>query len=143
LTVVTDDDAEALRLVAVVDAKLRRTNAEQRYRRIGDASQLLALGIAPATVKRGRGHPSKTMFDDRQIVQLIWRQKLQAGESFSNSEGKENNPCIVAVARAQGRHVSAVIRQWTNVPAAERQSIEEWLRAELAKRGLLHDRHKK
>lgn len=137
-----DDDAEALRLVTVVKAKLRRAFAEQRYRRIGDASQLLALGIDPVTVKRGRGRPAKTTFSDEQIVQLIWRQKLQAGESFSNSDGKENNPCFVAVARAQGRHVSAIIRQWTNVPDADRRSIEKWLRAVLTKRGLLHSRHK-
>ncbi len=117
--------------------------AERLYKVTGNTSRLLELGIDPATVKRPPYRPSKTMFDDRQIVQLVWKQEYQAGVKFSNNEAREKNPCFLAVAKAQGRHVSAVIRQWRRVPAAERVKIREWLRERLREHGQLHERHKK
>ena len=123
-------------------ARVRKAIAEHYYKRTGNASRLQELGVDAASVKRPAHRPAKTMFDDREIVQLVWSKKYLEGEIFSNVFGIEHNACLVAVAEAQDRHVSAVIRQWKLVPAAERAAIGKWLRELLQAEGLLHKRHK-
>ncbi len=139
----TDEQEKTKRGIDAMVAKIKRAIAEKHYKIIGDKSRLLELGIDPATVRRPPWRPSKTMFDDRQIVHLIWKQKYQAGEKFSNTEGINKNSCFLAVAKAQGRHVSGVIRQWRCVPAAERAAIGEWLRELLREHGALHEHRRK
>lgn len=88
-------------------------------------------------IKRPRGRPKKTLYTDRDIVQLIYKQELQAGIRFTNVAGKENNECFIAVAEHQNVGVDQIVRQYKNVPAKERKKIKEWLRQKLAEHDLL------
>lgn len=129
---------DVLKLILIV----RRSIATTRWIRTGDRVLLDKLGIDPATIKRPRGRPSKTAFTDEQIVQLVWKQKYQAGLPFSNEFGGDLNKCFVAVADAQGRNVGEIRKAWKRVPAAERKKIGDWLSRLLRDEGELHEKFK-
>lgn len=130
---------DVLKLILIV----RRSIATTRWIRTRDRVLLDQLGIDPATIKRPRGQPPKTPFTDEQIVQLVWKQKYQAGLPFSNEHGAYLNQCFVAVADAQGRNVGEIRKAWNRVPAAERKKIGDWLFRLLREEGVRHRRFNK
>lgn len=134
---------KGLLALLALEAALRRSIATTRWIRTGARVLLDKWGINPATIKRPRGRPSKTTFTDEQIVQLVWKQKYQAGLPFSNEHGADLNQCFVAVADAQGRNVGEIREAWKRVPAAERKKIGDWLSRLLREEGVLHQRFNK
>jgi hypothetical protein len=124
-------------------AAIRRSLAMTSWIRTRDRVLLDQLGIDPATIKRPRGRTPKTHFTDKQIVQLVWKQKYQAGLPFSNDLGGDLNRCFVAVADAQGRNVGGIREAWKRVPAAERKQIGAWVLRLLREHGALHQRFSK
>lgn len=99
--------------------------------------------LASGELRRPRGRPPKTKYSPELIVQLVFKQKLQAGLSFTNELGGDNNPCFYTVAYNLGRNVREVRRDFYKVPASRRQEIEKGLRSILEEFGELHPRHRK
>lgn len=125
--------------------KMQLKLAKSVYVRTGKDEALRELGLSYSEIneiERPRGKPSTNMYSDRQIVQLVFKQELQAGKPFTNAKSWENNPCFTAVADYQGRSVRQIREQWKCVPANERQKIRAELKATLEEHGLLHKRHR-
>ncbi|TMO09467.1 hypothetical protein [Pseudoalteromonas sp. S558] len=120
-----------------------RIKAEELYKRTKNPEALLIMGLTDAEIdkiKRKRGQPEKTLYDPRHIVQLVYKQSLQAGVPFTNKAGKEMNECFIAVAEHQGVGVDQIVRQYKKVPMEEREKIKEWLKRTLKKHNKLNNR---
>lgn len=104
---------------------------------------LLLMGRTHAEIdkiNRRKGQPKKTLYKCHQIVQLVYKQNLQAGVAFTNSAGKEFNECFIAVAEHQGVGVNQIVEQYKKVPAEQREKIKNFVRRELAKEKKLYNR---
>lgn len=120
-----------------------RIKAEELYKRTKNPEALLIMGLTYAEIdkiKRKRGQPEKTLYDPRHIVQLVYKQSLQAGVPFVNLAGKELNECFIAVAENQGVSVDQIVRKYKKVPKKEREQIKVWLKRTLKKHNKLHNR---
>lgn len=122
-----------------------RIKAEELYKRTKNPEALLIMGLTYAEIdkiKRKRGKPEKTLYEPRHIVQLVYKQSLQAGVSFSKGKGLgiESNQCFQEVAYHQGVGVDQIVRQYKKVPKEEREKIKEWLKRTLKKHNKLNNR---
>lgn len=125
------------------DLAAARIKAEELYKRTKDPEALLIMGLTYAEIdkiKRKRGKPEKTLYDPRHIVQLVYKQNLQAGVPFTNQAGKEKNLCFIAVAEHQNVGVDQIVRLYKEVPKEEREKIKEWLKRTLKKHNKLNNR---
>lgn len=118
--------------------KIRRSIAIDHYIRFKDRSGLDDLGVSPRSLKRSGGRPPNTKFSNEDIVQLVYKQKWQAGKPFTNANGADNNQCFYGVADAQGLSVSQVREKWKAVPAARRKVIEQRLVQLLRQHKMVH-----
>jgi len=122
----------------------RRYKDSTRVRRLqaqGVKSDI-AREFLEGRVRRPRGAPAKLKMGDEDVVELVFKQKLQAGKPFSNQPDPYWNPCFVGVADAWGVNVNAVRRKFKAVPAARRREIHDWLWRVLEAHGELHPRHR-
>lgn len=125
------------------DLATARIKAEELYKRTKNPEALLIMGLTYAEIdkiKRKRGKPEKTLYDPRHIVQLVYKQSLQAGVEFTNKAGKEKNLCFQEVAEHQGVGVDQIVMQYKKVPKEEREKIKEWLKRTLKKHNKLNNR---
>lgn len=127
------------------DLAAARIKAEELYKRTKNPEALLIMGLTYAEIdkiKRKRGQPEKTLYDPRHIVQLVYKQNLQAGVSFYKltKYGEETNRCFEEVADHQGVGVDQIVRQYKKVPKEEREKIKEWLKRTLIKHNKLNNR---
>lgn len=145
---------------AEVVATIRWWLAIKDYLNFNDKKKLEALiqrdEWKPATVerwlealnsgelKRRRGRPPQVRERPEAIVQLVWKQKLQAGLPFTNEDREwgDLNPCFYIVADNLGCSPAAVRRHWRAVPKVRRDYIHDWLKELLREHGLLHPRHR-
>ncbi|TQE90692.1 MAG: hypothetical protein FKY71_20370 [Spiribacter salinus] len=86
-------------------------------------------------VKRPRGKPPKVRFNDRQIVQLVFKAQLQGGCGFDNKNGDEGNESFCFVAENLGVHPSDIRRRFYRVAEADRQAIRAFIADLLADGG--------
>ena len=122
---------------------IRRSLAIGRYQRFNDRTGLDDLGISAQSIKRSGGRPPKTPQSNEDIVELVYKQKWQAGKPFSNTYGGDLNECFVGVADAQSLSVTQVREKWSAVSPARRKAIESWLVALLKKHKKIHPSKKK
>lgn len=129
----------------------RHGMAIYRYQELNIKDELIDLKMAPELIGRSRiGAPPKFMFNytergvrfpvykEKHIVQLVFKQKWQAGKPFSNTENKELNQCFVAVADLFGMHARQISEKYYSVPEDERKKIERWLVQLLDEHKLIH-----
>lgn len=123
--------------------KIRRSVAIGRYKRFNDRTGLDELGISTRNIKRSGGRPPKTTYSNEDIVELVYKQKWQAGKPFTNANGHEENKCFIGVADAQGLNVWQVREKYSAVPLARRKVIEQRIVALLKEHKKIHPSKKK
>jgi hypothetical protein len=122
--------------------KIAKALANKSYVVTNEPEALRELGVSDSDIKkikRPRGRSRKTLYKDQHIVQLIYKQNLQAGVPFTNVAGKEMNLCFIAVAEHQNVGVDQIVKKYCNVSPEERKEIKEWVRKELSEHGLLYN----
>lgn len=126
--------------------------ALERHRELNIRDELIALGRAPEMIDRKKlGKPPAYTFNytdsgvrfpvykAKHVVQLVYKQKWQAGKPFSNSKaGKELNECFVAVADIFEVHAKTISDKFYSLTRTERTEIEKWLVAILYEQGMVH-----
>jgi hypothetical protein len=104
-----------------------RLIATREYQLLNDPTKLIQLGIDPKSIKRRPGRPRKHLHPDERVVQLIFKQKWQAGLPFSNAGGDDKNQCFVKVGENLGMNVRDIRESYYRVPEARRKEIEKWV----------------
>ena len=133
-------------------AEVRWTLALSHYQRYGDRSRIRALQAEGVKSERGRaylnagitrrrGQPPKIQLPAETVVQLVFKQELQGGVTFTNWPSWEANPCIVATAEALGVNPITVRRKYKSVPARRRARIRDDLLDLLHEHDALHPKH--
>jgi len=122
--------------------KIRRSIAIREYQLLNDSAKLIQLGIDPKSVKRKPGRPRKHLHPDERVVQLVIKQKWQAGRPFSNTGGDSENQCFVKVGENLGMNVRDIRESYYNVPETRRKEIEKWVYKILEEHGLLSSNKK-
>lgn len=128
----------------LIDAEIHaaRAKAETLYKTTSDRTALLIMGLKHSDIdriKRQRGRPKKTVYNSEQIVQLIYKQNLQSGTTFTNIAGKELNECFIAVAENQNVGVDQIVSHYKAVPALRREEIKKRLKQTLKKHNRLYN----
>lgn len=131
----------------LIDAEIHAAmaKAETLYKTTNDRTALLIMGLTHAEIdkiKRKRGQPKKTLYDAHHIVQLVYKQNLQAGVSFSKlpKRGEETNECFIGVAEHQGVGVDQIVKKYKEATQKEREKIKRRLKLVLDKHNKLNNR---
>ena len=118
--------------------KFREAKAEYNYVLVKNDTGLMRTCIEPDSIKRSGGRPPVYMLQEssddpgsvptviykpKQIVQLVLKQKWQAGLPFSNNDSVENR-CFAAVAELFDCHPREIRRKYYSVDKELRQKIE-------------------
>lgn len=133
---------------------MRKSIATDNYVRFKETEMLEALNIDPKTIKRKGGRPRKYFkqesefpsgfrrigHSNRHVVQIVFKQKWQAGIVFSNSSGPENNPCFISTAKVFESNPKVISDKYHEVSEEDRHSLEIWLVKLLMAEGLIHNR---
>jgi hypothetical protein len=117
--------------------KISRSIAIREYQLLNDSTKLIQLGIDPKSVKRSPGRPRKHLHPNERVVQLIFKQKWQAGLPFSNAGGDDKNQCFAKVGENLGKNVRDIRESYYRVPEARRKEIEKWVFKILEEHSLL------